>query len=57
LVDNVVLSERDDEEDTEEAAADSEGDEPANILLREFREKVEAVHGWHGRDEDDTQTT
>lgn len=57
LLDDVVSSEGDDEEETEETSAGGQGNELANVVCGVLGQQVETVHGWDGRDEEDTQTT
>lgn len=57
LVDDVVATQRDDEEDTKEASTDSEGNEPANVLLWKRRQELKTVHSGDSADEQDPKTT
>jgi len=57
LVHDVKFAQRNDKEDTEEASADSQGNQLPNILLRKLGEKSKAVHGRNGADIEDTKTS
>lgn len=57
LVNDVVLAQGNDEEDTEESSRDGQGNKLANIILGKERKKVQAVHSRNGADEQDTDTT
>ena len=57
LVNDVVLAQGNDEEDTEESSRDGQGNKLANVILGKERKKVEAVHSRNGTDEQDTDTT
>lgn len=57
LVNDEVLAQGDDEEDTEETSAGSQTDQLANVLSRQIRQQAETVHGGNSADEQDTQST
>jgi len=56
LMDDVIFSERNDEEDAKESATDGEGQELAEVLLRKFGEEAKAIHGGYATDKDNSQT-
>ena len=56
-VDDVVATQRNDEEDTKEASANSEGYELANVLLWELRQEAKTVHSGDSANEQDPKTT
>lgn len=53
-MDNVIFSQGNNEENAEEASASGQGNQFAYVFLR-IGEKFETVHGWDGRDEEDTE--
>lgn len=56
-MDDVVLPQRDDEEDTEETTSDVQCDELADVVRWVLRQQVETVHGRDGRHKENSETS